>query len=232
MPLTLPGLFNFPVGVSSAIEQRNNRAITSNNEALSFVNLLNAFNRSLETNDALEFRRDFADTQGTSILDRFNSIATNTNNPNILSQSVNQQQTLAPLLALSAVQNPLFGQQQGLPTTATGALNQGLLGFQPIFDRQNNAQIQQLLNFSNQAPQAGALSAQYQASQLQAIENDRVRLAQEAQLAADKRSADLQKQLDRLQKKQSQAATTSANTASQQNSAVTNLPLTRGTGSD
>ena len=234
MPLTLPGLFDFTTGVSSAINQQNNRAIASQNESLSFVNQLNAFNQALNTNDNLEFRQDFAQQpQGTSILDRFSNIAAQTNNPFTLNQAVTQQQSLAPLLALSAQQNPFFGQQQGLPTTPQGALNQGLLGFNPQFQQQANLGILQALGTNNLAPQAGVNAELYGTAQLQAIENQRIAQAQQAQRDAEQRANDIQKQLNDLQKRQNAAVPTTPNTAGANPNAATStlgLPLTRGTG--
>jgi len=228
MPLSLPGLFNFTTGVDSAINQQSLRANAASNEALSFVNQLNAFNTALNTNDNLEFRRDFAQQpQGTNILDRFTNIASQTNNPFTLNQAVTQQQSLAPLLALNAVQNPFFAQQQGLPNTAQGALNQGFLGFNPIFQQQSNQQIQDLLAFSNQAPSAPALGAAYQQAQLQALQNQGNLENQQALERERERNRQQQQEIDKLTRLNSQARASTPNTAAPTNP-TSNLPMTRG----
>lgn len=215
MPLTLPGLFDFTTGVSSAINQQNNRAVASGNEALSFVNQLNAFNQALNTNDNLEFRQDFASQpDGTSILDRFTNIATQTNNPFTLNQAVTQQQSLAPLLALTAAQNPFFAQQQGLPSTAQGALQGSYLGFQPQFQQQRNLDILRALGTNNLAPNASQNADVFGQAQLQAIENQRIAQAQQAQRDAEKRANDIQKQLNDVQRRQNATTPTTPNTAS------------------
>ena len=232
MPLSLPGLFNIPVGVDSAIAQRNNRAVASGNEALSFIQQLNAFNTSLNTNDNLQFRQDFAQQpQGTSILDRFTNIASNTSNPFNLNQAVTQQQSLAPLLALGAVQNPLFATQQGLPNTTQGALGRGLLGFQPIVDQQFNQQLQQLLAFSNQAPTASTLGETFQQAQLQQLQNQAEVVNQQALERERERTRQQAREIEELRRKQSQATPSTPNSSNLNTPAVptVQLPLTRGT---
>ena len=233
MPLTLPGLFDFTTGVSSAINQQSLRANAASNEALSFVNQLNAFNTALNTNDNLEFRQDFANQpQGTSILDRFSNIASQTNNPFNLSQAVTQQQSLAPLLALNAQQNPFFAQQQGIPGTPQGALNAGFLGFNPQFQQQANLGIQQALQTNNGTPDVRQFANLAGQTQMQAIENQRVAQAQQQLENERRRAQDLQEQLNRIQKQQNAATPTTANTAAATTPAATALalPISRGPG--
>lgn len=183
MPLTLPGLFDFTRGVDSGIAQQSARANASANEALSFVAQLNAFNTAQNTNDNLEFRRGFAEQpQGTSILDRFSNVAQNTSNPFALNQAVTQQQSLAPLLALGAAQNPQFGAQQGIPSDPNQALQQLLFGANPFFQQQANQGIQQTLATNNPQLSATQVGGQVQSAAMMEIEHARemLRLDQEA----------------------------------------------------
>lgn len=227
MPLTLPGLFDFSTGRNAAVTLQNNQAITSRNEALSFVEQLNALNTSLNTNDNLQFRNEFAQQDpNASILDRFSNIAATTQNPFLLSQAVTQQQALAPLLALNSVQNPFFGQQQGLPTTPQGALNQGLLGFNPIFQQQQNALALQTLAQNN--PQLNAAQFGDQAAQTNTLA-----LLQQQLADIQKQNADLQRTNARLTERATQnvgqATATTPNTAAPTTTATTNaFGLSRG----
>lgn len=175
MPLTLslPGLFDFTTGVNSAIAQERARFQNDSLEAASFVDQLNAFNTGLNTNDNLQFRRDFASQpEGTSILDRFTNISQNTSNPFVLNQAAVQGNALAPLLAQSSLSNPFFAQSQGLPTTAQGALDQGLLGFNPIFQQQFNQQIPSVLAQGNPGVDTASLAATLLAANQQNAANN------------------------------------------------------------
>lgn len=162
MPINLgalPGLFDFSLGRSSAINQQNALLQNDAQRTSNFIDQLNALNTSLATNDNLEFRRGFAaQPQGTSILDRFNNFSASTTNPFALQQSVVQGQSLAPLVATAGVQSPAFGVGQGLPGTFQGALGQGLLGANPFFQQQANNNISNLVAQSNPGLETNTLS--------------------------------------------------------------------------
>lgn len=211
MALSLPGLFDFTAGRASATTQRNNQAIADGNQAQSFVQQLNALNTSLNTNDNLQFRNAFAQQDpGTSILDRFNNIASTTNNPFLLNQAVTQQQSLAPLLALSGLQSPNFGIQQGLPNTAQGALTQGLLGFQPIFDQARNQNILQTLATNNPALNAPQFGGQAESTTALGLLSQQLQQAQQQNQQQAQEIADFRRR------------SAEANAASQQNNSALN----------
>ena len=226
MPISLPGLFNFTTGRTSAIQQRALGAQADSAEANAFVNQLNAFNTGLNTNDNLEFRQDFANQpQGTNILDRFSNIAQNTTNPFNLTQAIVQQQALAPLLALSGIQNPFFAQQQGLPSTPQGAIDNASFGLRPILQQQQNANIQSLLATNNPAlnPNTFAQGAE-QATSL-ALQGQAIQAVEQRAAAAEQRAQEAQRLLTESIQRISQSTATAANTASAPASTANLVPI-------
>lgn len=145
--MPIPGLQSLASGIDSAIGTRARR----NNATVSeFLDNLQARRAGILDNDDLEFRRNFAEQPlGTPQLNRFDNILNTTTNPFVGAQALIAQAAAAPLLAQRGLQNPAFGQAQGLPNTTQGIIQNGFLGFQPILDQQANAQR---LNILNQAP--------------------------------------------------------------------------------
>lgn len=159
MPFVLPGLFDFVTGVSSSIEQTNGRLINENQVTNNYLNTLNAFNASLNTNDNLELRQGFAEQPaGTSILDRFSNFAQQSTNPFAVNQALTAGAALSPLAALTALRNPQFGIQQGLPLDVGNQLAQGLPGFNALFQQQFNQQLPQTLALNNPGLNAANLA--------------------------------------------------------------------------
>lgn len=156
----LPGLFDFTTGRTSAINQRLLGARADSAQSRSFVDQLNAFNTGLNTNDNLEFRRGFAEQpQGTSILDRFNSVAATSTNPFVTNQALLQGQANAPLLFNAGLQSPGFGTSQGLPATAQAGVSQGFGGIGAILQQQYNQQLPALMQTNNPGVDANTLLA-------------------------------------------------------------------------
>lgn len=178
MPFSLPGLFDFTTGRASATKQ----SILQNEDTLgktnSFVGLLNAFNASQATNDDLEFRAlSERQPEGTNILDRFSNVAQTSTNPNVTARAAIQGNALAPLLATTAVQNPQFAQQQGLPNTPQGALEQLYFGGTPFFQNQfNQNSLEQLSRFNPNISAAGTGAALGAAelAEIRRAENERL----------------------------------------------------------
>ena len=229
MPISfaLPGLFDFSTGRTSAINQRLLGAQADSAQSNAFIDQLNAFNTGLNTNDNLELRQGFAEQpQGTSILDRLGAAAANASSPFAANQAILQQQALAPLLAQSALQNPAFGQAQGLPGTAQGALQQGFLGINPIFQQQFNQQLPGLLQTNNPGIDASSLLAQVSAQLALAQQNNQQSGILEQNQRLQQENTELQKAfIGRLG-----VSNSPANTAANSGGAVNNLALVGGTG--
>lgn len=194
MPFVLPGLFDFTTGVSTAIDQNAGRLANEGQVTQNYLNTLNAFNASLNTNDNLELRRGFAEQpSGTSILDRFSNFAANSTNPFAINQAVTSSAALSPLLSLRALQNPLFGAQQGIPLDSQTQLANGFLGFNPLFQQQFNQQLPAFLNQQNPGLNPASLATVEAVTQQQGAAND-----QTAQVLLENRR--LQEQMAELRR--------------------------------
>jgi len=107
--LVLPGLFDFVGGVNSAINQRSNRLSNENQVTSNFVNSLNAFNLAQNTDDNLQLRSLFQQSEGPTVLDRLDDVFSRANNPFVAQQALIASQQAAPLLAQRTQQNPSAG---------------------------------------------------------------------------------------------------------------------------
>jgi len=223
----LPGLFDFTTGRTSAINQRLLGAQADSAQSRSFVDQLNAFNTGLNTNDNLELRQGFAQQpQGTSILDRFNSIATTSNNPFVASQALLQGQANAPLLFNAGLQNPSFATSQGLPLTAQSGVAQGFGGLDALFTQQFNQQLPALLQTNNPGIDANTVMANVSAQLAQTQANtQQAELLQQLQ-TQQQINSDLQKAfINRVG-----TSNSPGNSAASTGAPVNNLSLVGGTG--
>lgn len=173
MAFALPGLFDFSSGVTSAINQNTGRLVNQGMVTSNYLDTLNAFNASMNTNDNLELRQGFAQQPaGTSILDRFSNVAQQSTNPFAVNQAVTAGSALSPLLGLTALQNPLFAASQRLPSTFGAQVNAGLQGGQAIARQDFNAQLPQFLGQNNAAPDIGQILQMFMNTQQQTFDNN------------------------------------------------------------
>lgn len=228
MPVILPGLFDFVTGTTSAINQQQGRLQNQNQVTSNFINSLSAFNAAQNTDDNLELRGRFAQSQGPTVLDRLDDVFSSTNNPFVAQQALLASQQAAPLLAQRTLQNPLLA--QGVPTTAAAQLNAGFLGVNPILQLQANQQIQDIfaqtqgLNRAalTQASPTGSfqqgvtdLISQQREQELQALRAENARLANQLRSSNTTQPTAQQQAAPRL----NTSATTQAPTSNTQTSA-------------
>lgn len=204
----LPGLFGIVSGVDSAIQQSIMRSDALSSRANSYVDLLNSFNAGQNTLDNQETR--FLSAQqplGTPLAERFNNIAQSTTNPFVISQALAQQQSIQPLLALSALQNNTFARNQGLPTNIPDLTSSGFFGANPAFQQQFNQGLLDVIRTNNAPLNAGSLGEVAGSNVQQQLQLLRERQAERREIERDKRiqeamkaNAELRKQLAQQQR--------------------------------
>lgn len=173
MPFVLPGLFDFSTGVSRAIDQNAGRLANEGQVTSNYLNTLNAFNASLNTNDNLELRQGFAaQPEGTSILDRFSNFAQQSTNPFAANQALTAGAALSPLAALTGLSNPNFAAQQGLPSTFQAGVGQGLFGATALGQQQFNQALPGLVGQQNPGLDPATLAALTVGAAQQGQQND------------------------------------------------------------
>ena len=134
--IVLPGLFDFVTGTNSAIQQNQGRLLNQNQVTSNFVNSLNAFNLAQNTDDNLQLRNLFQQSEGPTLLDRLDDVFANANNPFTAQQALIASQQAAPLLAQRTLQNPFLN--QGITGGLQQQLSQGFFGVNPILQQQAN----------------------------------------------------------------------------------------------
>jgi hypothetical protein len=187
MPIILPGIGDFITGTSAAIQQQNGRLLNDNQVTTNFINSLNAFNTAQSTDDNLQLRRLFQESQQPTVLGRLDDAFAQANNPFTAQQALVASQQFAPLLAQRTLQNPFLN--QGVPTQVPQQIAGGFAGLQPILDLQTNQQVQSI--FANtplvsrqaltNASQIPSLQSTIDTNQLGILETDLERLRQENQ---------------------------------------------------
>ena len=187
MPIILPGIGDFITGTSAAINQQNGRLLNDNQVTTNFINSLNAFNTAQSTDDNLQLRRLFQESQQPTVLGRLDDVFAQANNPFTAQQALVASQQFAPLLAQRTLQNPFLN--QGVPTQVPQQIAGGFAGLQPILDLQTNQQVQSI--FANtplvnrqaltNASQIPSLQSTIDTNQISILQTDMERLRQENQ---------------------------------------------------
>lgn len=197
MPFILPGLFDFTTGVTSAINQQNGRLTNDALRTSNYVDSLNAFNQSLNTNDNLQFRQAFAEGVGNggSFLDGAQNAAAS-NNVFAALNGLTAATTATPQLGLQSLLNPAFAQAQGLPSNINALLAGGGFGGQAAAQVAFNQQtLPNLLGQFNPQLNPNLLGQSLQTTRNAGVQNDSLLFLQQMLAQQQAQQAEVQRQL-------------------------------------